>query len=327
MNPLRSPDTITSAYLTREISSALSQGPIAYAKKVEQISKRVLEELSYKEIKQLNKVVQSTTPHSGQMSEHLTISTIQKMLESLKNAKRELDKLKNAMTCIENDQLDEAVTILDTVDDTFQEKVKELRNTVAIIYRENGENAKADKILGIQTKPIIKETPAEIATCDAGINLMKQGMNNLRSVLPGNLPSNNQMEDAMRGLRQMSLSSAGRTDISDLENDSIEILQAKLKTEESNYVVARENLNRAFETKNPIIFMPVMKKKQSIANEIIRIKVALDKKGVSQKEDVNVEELFTQTFKNSLNEARNNFKQQLNYEGDDEEEKNDCLIM
>src|SRR5262249_44311519 len=157
---------------------------------------RLLTELSYEELVQLDKIVQSERPQLGNLTSALSTSIVQHMVSEAKKAKPELVKLEKVTKLFEEKKLDEAVAVLDTMDSTLSQQISAIRENIAEIYRKKGDTAKAERLLKGSSTATINETPAETVKTQAGLELVHSGMENLRAVLPGaraSLPTNDQM--------------------------------------------------------------------------------------------------------------------------------------
>ena len=293
-------------YLKSEIESVIKKNSaIEFNNKVQQLTTRILTELSLEDIVLLEKVVRAEKPCWGQSSQVAALShaTINSLVTQIKSIKLELNKLEKVGELLKAGNLDGAASLLNEMSPEYASNTQEVRETIAQKYREKGDNDKADRLLKGLSPETIVESPAERAVAETGKDLTHSGLNTLRQVFPdtrSTLPTDNQMDKALDGLHEMSIISTGRKRDPSLENESIESLQKKLATAEEQLNKERENYTQALTTHNPDIFMPALQRKQKVMQDILKLKLALDGKGVSQKEEGDPAEQINEAFRQGI---------------------------
>jgi len=292
-----STSSITFNSLKREIEPVI-QSATALNAKVASLTEKMLTEMSAEEITQLQRVAQAHTGTS--VIDVASTSIIVSLVAEVKTAKPSIDKLKEAGEFVEKDNYDEAIAVLDTIDDSrFETPVRQMYGQLAMLFRFQGDTEKAAK-LEAKAKGLREavETPAERVEYETGKDLVHAGMGNLRRAVPGSrLPSDGQMDEALEGLHNMSLTSAGRARDASLDEDSIEALEEKLVAAEKKLAAERLNFERALLSGDPSITMPALKQKQQAMQEVLNVKRALHDKGVSQAEEGNPAELLDRTVR------------------------------
>lgn len=280
-------DKITFSYLDREIRSVI-RSPVELNLKVETLTERLLTEMSLEEITSLEHIAQSHTEEQFDLVNALTSQVIGSIIREVKGTKPELNKLEEVIGLIELDQFDKALSLLDEITDPrFEAETWKVYSAIANGYRLSGENDKAERLeakLNGKTGAAF-ESLSEKVVCDAGKDLVHSGMEALRSTVPGaryTLPLDNQMDQALQGLHNMSLTSVGRQHDASLEEDEISSLKEKLAAAEEKLEIERENYKRALLTRDRDVFMPALSKKQAAMQEVINLKRALHDKGISQ---------------------------------------------
>jgi hypothetical protein len=320
---MKVPNSLSYVSLVNELTPVVDgNNPSLISVKVSQITERLLTELTYEKIVQLDKIVQSSKPQMGNMQSMFADSIVKEMVSQVKKTKPELEKLEKVQQFFQDDQLDEAVSVLNTMDSTFEEQVSEVRLAIAQQYLFKGNKVKYDSLMQGSKRSPIHETPAESVKVQVGQELVHSGMDNLRTAIPSNsLPSDAQMDKAMKGLHEMSAYSVGKKRDDSLDDKSIEELKEKLVQAEKKLEQERINYDTALSTTNPNIYMPALERKQQVMKEVLSLTQALHQKGVPQAEEKNPQEVLNKAILDGFTEMREVIRNRTGGS-----EKDECII-
>lgn len=272
-------------YLRTEIKPIILKSPSSLHQKVHDLIPRMLKEMSTEEILHLECLFKSQAELDCSLNSLLTAGVIEAIITEVKKAKI----LQEARLLLKSFQLDDAELFLHTYDDPrFKSDFQDLWTELALFYRLRGENEKADRV-----EACCRAEGLESGFAQSDLHILKNAFpeENIH------LPTNDLIDQALESFLMMLLSIARLQLDPILDQHSSFSLQERLAAAEMALEVENENYDEARKTEFPNIFIFALRRKYAVVQEILKLRIILNERGVLQAEKGDIKDVFDSIIK------------------------------